>query len=40
MVMKMRKRLRKSVDKKIFKNTANRVLSSQVTIGQRGGKRI
>lgn len=38
--MKYRKKLNLKKDKKVFKNTANRVHSSVITIGQRGGVRI
>lgn len=38
--MKYRKKLRKKVDKRIFSNTANKVHSNVIKIGQRGGIRI
>lgn len=38
--MKMRKKLYKRKDRKFFTNTANRTVSTNISIGQRGGRRI
>ena len=38
--MKYREKLPQKKDKRIFENTANRVHSNVVKIGQRGGARI
>lgn len=35
-----RKRLKRKKDKRYFENTANRVHSGTIQIGQRGGRRI